>query len=216
MPAIEVIIKAADDGSRGDCPFCQKVLMLLELKGLEYTTKNIDLQNKPEWFLKMYEKGSTPVMVYDGEVVPDSDLIVKVIEERHPVPVRAADEEAINLAPTMLRSMIAFFKNTDESQDESLKEAFVAELKLINDFLEAAGTPFLGGEDCNVADCALAPKLYISSIILGDRKGFVFPAELATLAAYNERIFSHPAFKATDYPQDQVIRSWNRKFPASS
>lgn len=52
---IEVFVKG--DGPNqvnGDCPFCQRVLITLQAKGLPYSLTFIDFENKPAWWVRFW------------------------------------------------------------------------------------------------------------------------------------------------------------------
>jgi RNA polymerase-associated protein len=67
------------------CPFCARVRIVLEEKGLEYDTVEIDLRNRPSWIYDLNASGKVPVLD-DGFVLPESAVIMEYIEERHREP----------------------------------------------------------------------------------------------------------------------------------
>jgi glutathione S-transferase len=86
-----------------DCPFCQKVRVVLEEKDLEYETVLVDLrkqdQKTPE-FLQLNPYGKVPVLVDDDTVVYDSTVINEYLEDEYPIPalLRASSyHEALHL-----------------------------------------------------------------------------------------------------------------------
>ena len=72
-----------------DCPFCQKVRVVLAEKDLEYEKIFVDLrkqeQKLPE-FLRLNPYGKVPVLVDEDEVVYDSTVINEYLEEEYPLP----------------------------------------------------------------------------------------------------------------------------------
>ena len=68
------------------CPFCARVRIALEEKGLEVETVEIDLQNRPAWIYDLNATGRVPVLDDDGFVLPESAVIMEYLEERHPDP----------------------------------------------------------------------------------------------------------------------------------
>ena len=78
-----------------DCPFCQKVRVVLAEKDLEYEKVFVDLrrqeQKAPE-FLRMNPYGKVPVLVDEDAVVYDSTVINEYLEDVFPdVPLRPRD-----------------------------------------------------------------------------------------------------------------------------
>jgi glutathione S-transferase len=67
------------------CPFCARVRIVLEEKGLDHETVEIDLRNRPSWIYDLNASGKVPVLD-DGFVLPESAVIMEYLEERHPEP----------------------------------------------------------------------------------------------------------------------------------
>lgn len=68
------------------CPFCERVWLALEHKGLPYETDYIDLQNKPEWYKELVPTALVPAVRFsaDGELVWESMAILEQLDERFP------------------------------------------------------------------------------------------------------------------------------------
>lgn len=67
-------------------PFSQRVLLTLEEKKIQFNTHLIDVSNKPQWFLEVYPDGKVPVLKIDDKWVPDSDVIIAILEDKYPQP----------------------------------------------------------------------------------------------------------------------------------
>ncbi|MBX7149283.1 glutathione S-transferase family protein [bacterium] len=68
-------------------PYARKVRIALLEKKIAYEEINVDLNNKPADFLKHNPLGSVPSLVTgDGLMLPDSTLILRYLEEKHPTP----------------------------------------------------------------------------------------------------------------------------------
>jgi len=68
--------------TNGWCPFCERVWLALEIKGISYKESLINLQKKPDWYLDMVPTGLTPaVMIYD-ELLSKSDKSDSEEEEK--------------------------------------------------------------------------------------------------------------------------------------
>ena len=82
----------------GTCPFCARVRIVLEEKGLEYEAVEIDLRNRPPLIYELNASGRVPVLD-DGFALPESAVIMEYIEELHPEPpLLPADPSARALA----------------------------------------------------------------------------------------------------------------------
>ncbi len=67
------------------CPYVQRAVIALNEKGVPFERVDIDLANKPDWFLKLSPLGKVPVLVVrsdDGEVALfESNVICEYIED---------------------------------------------------------------------------------------------------------------------------------------
>ena len=52
--------------SSARCPYAQRTRMLMIEKELPFELTEVDLRNKPDWFLKVSPYGKVPVIVDDG------------------------------------------------------------------------------------------------------------------------------------------------------
>ena len=77
------------------CPFCERVWLALEHKGIAYDTEFIDLRNKPEWYKEMVPTALVPAARFaaDDKLVWESDALLREIEERFPDAPRLVPEE---------------------------------------------------------------------------------------------------------------------------
>jgi len=67
------------------CPYCARVRIVLEEKGLPYETVEIDLDDRPRWIYDLNVTGRVPILD-DGFVLPESEVIMTYLEERYPDP----------------------------------------------------------------------------------------------------------------------------------
>ena len=64
------------------CPYVQRVMILLEEKGVEYTHTTIDLKNKPAWFKQLSPLGKVPLLkLLVGRVLFESQVINEYLDE---------------------------------------------------------------------------------------------------------------------------------------
>ena len=83
------------------CPYVQRAVIALTEKGIEFERIDIDLGNKPEWFLAISPLGKTPVLQVGDVAIFESAVILEYLEETeakplHPVdPLRRASERVV-------------------------------------------------------------------------------------------------------------------------
>ena len=80
-----------------DCPFCQKVRVVLAEKDLEFERVHVDLhkqeQRSPE-FLKLNPYGRVPVLIDEDIVIYDSTIIDEYLDEEYPNPPLMPEDSA--------------------------------------------------------------------------------------------------------------------------
>jgi len=63
------------------CPYVQRAVIALKEKGVDYERIDIDLANKPDWFLKISPLGKVPVLKVGDEVIFESAVIAEFLED---------------------------------------------------------------------------------------------------------------------------------------
>ena len=66
------------------CPYVQRAAISLTEKGVTFERTDIDLSNKPDWFLAISPLGKTPVLVVDGTPIFESAVILEYLEDTQP------------------------------------------------------------------------------------------------------------------------------------
>jgi glutathione S-transferase len=191
-----------------DCPFCQKVRVVLAEKDLEYEKVFVDLrkqeQKAPE-FVRMNPYGKVPVLMDEDEVIYDSTIINEYLEDEYPLPrlmpedsqaralVRMLEDYCDNSFIPPTTTLLAQLRKPEAERDAPRVEQAREELRRclyhLRDRLE--GNEFLTGNEFTIADAAFAPRM----IVLG-RLGFEFEPALAGVQAWLERVRVRPSVKA--------------------
>ncbi|WIA11217.1 hypothetical protein OEZ85_011344 [Tetradesmus obliquus] len=188
-----------------DCPFCHRVLLTLEAKNVPYEKEYIDFANKPAW-LQEKSGGKVPV-INDGDFwLPDSDKIVEWLEQQHPQPSMASSVPADVTGGFFGAFKGLLMASAEEAADK--KAAFLGELAKVEAYLAAHG-PFFGGDKLDATDASMAPKMYHALTALGHFKGLELdPSKFPAMAKYTALMKEQPAWKATDYGKEAVVRGW--------
>ena len=67
------------------CPFVQRVVIALEVKGIDYDIEYIDLACPPDWFLAISPLKKVPLLIVENQVIFESSVINEYIDEAFPV-----------------------------------------------------------------------------------------------------------------------------------
>jgi glutathione S-transferase len=150
------------------CPYVQRAVIALTEKGVPFERVDIDLGNKPDWFLKISPLGKVPVLVVtqDGgkEVALfESNVICEYIEDTqagaklHPHdPLERAQHRAwMEFGSSILSELWGLETTGDPATFESKRVAIAAKFARVEEAL--ASGPFFAGEKFNLVDAVFAP-----------------------------------------------------------
>lgn len=150
------------------CPFVQRVAIVLLEKGITFQRIDVDLRDRPDWFLAMSPSGKVPLLkVPDGNegesVLFESVAICEYLEEVYPEPalhpmnalIRAQHRAWIEFASATLADAWGFLNATD--QQTALGKSAALRGKLERFDSEISDGPYFSGERLSMVDIAVAP-----------------------------------------------------------
>lgn len=149
--------------SNGACPYAQRTRIALMEKGVNFEFTEIDLANKPAWFIEASPSGKVPVMVHDGFHLYESAIINEYIDEVWPQPelmptapgLRAQARIWIDKFSVFTRTLFYIGIRNDKAQLDELAATLTAELHNIetNGFSIFSGDgPFWFGDKMSLVD----------------------------------------------------------------
>jgi glutathione S-transferase len=191
-----------------DCPFCQKVRVVLAEKDLEYEKVFVDLrkqeQKSPD-FLRLNPYGKVPVLMDEEEVMYESTVINEYLEDEYPIPrlmpedsggrarVRLLEDYCDNSFIPSTTTLLAQLRKTEGERDpqrvEQAREDLRRGLYFLSDRL--GGQEYLVGKEFTLADAAFAPRI----MVIG-RLGVELEPALSNVQAWIERIRARPSVRA--------------------
>ena len=149
------------------CPYVQRAVIALNEKGVAFERIDIDLGNKPDWFLKISPLGKVPVLrvgIGDGEAVLfESNVICEYIEDTqdgaklHPQDplLRGQHRAWMEFGSTILSELWGLETTGDPAIFESKRVAVAAKFARVEQGLGSG--PFFAGEHFSLVDAAFAP-----------------------------------------------------------
>ena len=149
------------------CPYVQRAVIALTEKGIPFERIDIDLANKPEWFLKISPLGKVPVLTVatgGGEVALfESNVICEYIEDTqagdrlHPEDAlqRAEHRAWMEFGSAILVDLWGLETTTDAATFESKRQAISAKFGRVEAALGMG--PFFAGEKFSLVDAVFAP-----------------------------------------------------------
>lgn len=159
----------------------------------------------------MNPEGKVPVVKFDGKWVPDSDVIVGILEDKYPEPSLVSPAQFSSVGSNIFASFSSFLKSKDSN--DGTEQALLAELNALDEHLKANG-PFVAGEKVTAVDLSLAPKLYHLVVALRHFKSWTIPESLAKVHNYIKLLFSRESFEKTKAAEEYIIAGWAPKVNA--
>lgn len=144
------------------CPYVQRAAIVLKEKGVAFERRDVDLSDKPDWFLRVSPLGKTPVLLVGDAAVFESAVICEYLDETvsprmHPDDAleRARHRAWMEFGSAILGLVAAFYNAGDES---SLAER-AGDIRARFEQLEAklGGGPYFAGTDFSIVDAVFAP-----------------------------------------------------------
>jgi glutathione S-transferase len=178
------------------CPFAARARLALAEKQLAFDEVEIDLGQKPEWFVKISPNGKVPLLRHDDRLVWESPVIAEYLEEVFPAhPLLPSEPERRATA----RAWVSFADSRLYARTETLLHSFDPDLhlriaaQLADDlrFLEKRGPYLLGGE-FSLADLALYPW-FEQVAVLEQHRNFRFPTECTRVIAWQQAVANRAA-----------------------
>ncbi len=161
-----------------ECPYAQKVRIVLAEKDLEYERRLVDLKKNEQRsaeFLKLNPLGKVPVLVDEDVVVYDSTIINEYLDEEYPnAPLMPVDDSAARAQVRMMEDLadtlftprvelvLAELRRPPEERDQERVKRLQNEIVQLLRRLEVplGRNPFVSGA-FSLADIAFAPGLLV-------------------------------------------------------
>jgi len=195
------------------CPYVQRAVIALNEKGVPFERIDIDLANKPDWFLKISPLGKVPVLVvttdHNEVALFESNVICEYIEETqaglklHPSDAlkRAQHRAWMEFGSAILGDLWGLETTTDAATFESKRQALSAKFTRVEAALSAG--PFFAGEAFSLVDAVFAPIFRYFDVFdeLADLRIF---SDVPKVRAWRAELAKRPSVRTAvgaDYPQ---------------
>jgi len=183
------------------CPYAQRALLGLHLRQIPFEVVNINLIDKPEWFLeKKNPLGKVPTIEHDGKIVYESLVCVDYVNELFSSGRQYMGKDAYERAKErMLTERLtalpsAFYPLYRNRNDPTLLANLEKAFQLYESLLQH---DYFSGSQPGYADFMAWPWVERLSAmeILTDGKISITPAKYPRFAAYIERMKNIPEIK---------------------
>jgi glutathione S-transferase len=189
------------------CPYVQRAVIALTEKGVAFERVDVDLADKPGWFLAISPLGRTPVLQVGDTAIFESAVILEYLEETqakplHPSnPLRRAEHRGwIEFGSTVLSDIAGFYSAPDEVAFEA--KATQLEARFARLEARVAAAPWFDGDDFSLVDAVFGPVFRYFDVFdeIGD---FGILAGKPKLARWRALLAARPSVRtavSAEYP----------------
>jgi glutathione S-transferase len=189
------------------CPYVQRAVIALAEKGVPFERIDIDLANKPDWFLKVSPLGRTPVLMVGDHAIFESAVILEYLEETQPKPLHPADplmraehRSWIEFGSAVLNDIAGLYSAGDEATFKAKAKQLEARFARLEARIAAA--PWFDGENFSLVDAVFGPVFRYFDVFdaIGD---FGILSGKPGLARWRKGLSGRPSVRSAvsaDYP----------------
>jgi glutathione S-transferase len=188
------------------CPYVQRAVIALTEKGVPFERIDIDLANKPGWFLKLSPLGKTPVLLVGDHAIFESAVILEYLEETEAGPLhpanalhRAEHRAWIEFGSAVLSDIAALYSAADQAAFKAKAAQLEARFARLEERIRA---PWFDGERFTLVDAVFGPVFRYFDVFdgIGD---FGILGDKPKLARWRENLAARSSVRSAvdpDYP----------------
>jgi glutathione S-transferase len=190
------------------CPYVQRAVIALTEKGVPFERVDIDLANKPDWFLKISPLGKTPVLLVDDASIFESAVILEYLEETQPNPLhprdaltRAEHRGWIEFGSAVLNDIAGLYGAKDKAAFETKVSALTDKFERLE--ARAVAAPWFDGEKFSLVDAVFGPVFRYFDAFDGIGEFGILTGK-SKLAAWRRALGTRPSVSSAvsaDYPE---------------
>ena len=202
--------------SSARCPYAQRTRMLMIEKEIPFELTEVDLRNKPDWFLAVSPYGKVPVIVDDGQTIYESAIINEYLDEKYksiPMmpeePVERAKariwmDYCTNKYLTLSRKLLVDHGN-EELQTENKKKMKESLIYIEKECFEKnANGPFWLGNNISLVDLHYAP-FFERFGAFKELFGVEWPEECIKISDWWSAVQKRDSYKITVLPTEEHV-----------
>ena len=202
--------------SSARCPYAQRTRMLMIEKEIPFELTEVDLRNKPDWFLAVSPYGKVPVIVDDGQTIYESAIINEYLDEKY-TSIPMMPEEPVERAKariwmdyctnkylTLSRKLLVDHGN-EELQRENKKKMKESLIYIEKECFEKnANGPFWLDNNISLVDLHYAP-FFERFGAFKELFGVEWPEECIKISDWWSAIQKRDSYKMTVLPTEEHV-----------
>jgi glutathione S-transferase len=189
------------------CPYVQRAAIVLMEKGVAFERRDVDLSNKPAWFLALSPLGKTPVLQVGNDTIFESAVISEYLDETHAPRLhpesaleRAHHRSWMEFGSAVLNNIAAFYNAPDAKALAARAADIRARFEQLEKVLGAG--PYFAGERFSIVDAVFGSVFRYFDVFDGIAD-FGFFRELPKLSAWRVQLARRDSVRRAvqpDYP----------------
>jgi len=191
------------------CPYVQRAAIALGETDVAFERRDIDLANKPDWFLKLSPLGKVPMLVVDDDVVLfESTVIAQYVDEIAGGTLLSSDPLEkyrqlawLKYASQTIAGIGRLYSANNRYALDSARTSLKDKFRRLEENLQAG--PWFANEHFTLVDAAFAPAFRYFDII-EDLTGLEFFANAPKVARWRNALAERPSVISAvteDYPE---------------
>jgi glutathione S-transferase len=186
------------------CPYVQRAAIVLHEKGVPFERRDVDLADKPAWFLEVSPLAKTPVLLDSGAAIFESAVICEYLDDTvaprlHPAdPLRRARHRGwMEFGSALLNAIASFYNAPDDAALLRAAADIRRRFGQVEQVLDAP--PYFDGAGFCIVDAVFAPVFRYLDVFerIGD---FGMLEGLPKAAAWRAALAQRPSVRAAASP----------------
>jgi glutathione S-transferase len=180
------------------CPYVQRAAIVLAEKGVPFERRDVDLADKPGWFLAISPLGKTPVLVVDGQPIFESAVICEYLDETEPPRLhppeplaRARHRAWMEFGSSLLGTIAAAYQAPTDAALAGQERVLRARFAQVE--TQLATGPFFAGPAFSMVDAVFAPILRYVPVL--EQLGMELLGGLPKVAAWRIALSARPSVR---------------------
>jgi glutathione S-transferase len=187
-------------------------------KGIAFERRDVDLKNKPDWFLAVSPLGKTPVLLVGDDVIFESAVICEFLDETHGPRMhpeqaleRASHRSWMEFGSALLNGIGSFYNAGDALALTSRAGDIRSRLVQLEAVLGEG--PYFAGEHFSIVDAVFAPVFRYFDVFdtIGD---FKFFEGLTKVVAWRDQLSRRESVRSSVWPEYPHLLTqflWDRR-----
>lgn len=194
------------------CPYVQRAAIVLAEKNVPFERVDIDLENKPDWFVKISPRGKVPLLKVGDEVLFESAAIVEYLDETEEPRLHPGDPVAKARHRAWMEfgsAVLADIWTLETTADRALFDNAVAALKdkFARVEAELGEGRYFAGDVFSIVDAVFAPAFRYFDVFDEIADLGVFDG-LSKVQAWRAELTKHPSVR------NAVVADYNDRLRA--